>query len=139
MEYFAADFKDWGLADKDGWTVAHEVVQNRCLPEDFKDWGLCDKNGITVAHEAVANGYLPMSNSGLTTSHMIDTIEQIGKKSMKGDGVSSRMYDDKDIYHGEEAERQLHCKDYVQELNGKAEVKNYENKVKPVKTKVSEF
>ena len=42
------DFNQWELADKDGWTVAHEVAAHGYLPNDFQLWDLTDKEGRTV-------------------------------------------------------------------------------------------
>lgn len=52
-------FDKWYLADKDGWTVAHEAAAYGNLPEGFQDWELADNDGITVAYVAAGNGPLP--------------------------------------------------------------------------------
>jgi hypothetical protein len=72
-----ADFNQWGLADKYGWTIAHVAAAHGHLPEDFKQWGLTNKNGRTVAHSAARHGHLPSDfsrwgiadDSGWTVAH----------------------------------------------------------------------
>lgn len=51
----------WDMADEEGWTLAHEYVSaGRTFPDgDFKQWGLTDTWGNTVAHIAAENGVLP--------------------------------------------------------------------------------
>jgi hypothetical protein len=53
-------FNDWALANKGGWTVAHQAVKAEDLPEDFDGWDWADNTGWTVAHEAAANHRLPV-------------------------------------------------------------------------------
>jgi hypothetical protein len=58
------EFKQWDMANTNGWTVAHVVVAiHRHLPADFNQWDLADKNGWTVAHEAASYGQLPANFS----------------------------------------------------------------------------
>ncbi|PJF37745.1 MAG: hypothetical protein CUN55_20520, partial [Phototrophicales bacterium] len=52
------DFDQWHLADKYGWTVAHVAARYGCLPKKFDQWDLADKDGKTVAHIAVKYGYI---------------------------------------------------------------------------------
>jgi hypothetical protein len=49
----------WGLTDKDGWTLAHEVVRHGYLPATFNQWDLTTDHGWTVGHEARSCGRLP--------------------------------------------------------------------------------
>jgi hypothetical protein len=42
------DFNQWDLANWNGWTVAHVVVEHGHLPADFSQWGLIDNNGLSV-------------------------------------------------------------------------------------------
>jgi hypothetical protein len=42
-----ADFNDWTLANKNGWTVAYEATCRGHLPAEFKDWLLAEN--ITLA------------------------------------------------------------------------------------------
>jgi hypothetical protein len=43
------DFNQWGLADKDGWTVAHDAARYGDLPEGFSQWDLVDGSGVRVS------------------------------------------------------------------------------------------
>jgi hypothetical protein len=52
-------FNLWELADKNGWTVAHEAAKYGRLPKGFDQWELTDKDGWTVAHAAARYGHLP--------------------------------------------------------------------------------
>jgi hypothetical protein len=54
-----ADFDQWELADKDGWTVAHQAAYYGHLHGTSDLWGLADKDGWTVAHVAAHQGHLP--------------------------------------------------------------------------------
>jgi hypothetical protein len=47
-----ADFSAWELADKKGWTVAHEAAKARNLPKEFELWDLANKEGKTVREVA---------------------------------------------------------------------------------------
>lgn len=53
------DFQDWGLADKDGRTVAHEAASRGTLTASFDQWSLALPNGRTVAHVVAGYGGLP--------------------------------------------------------------------------------
>jgi hypothetical protein len=53
------DFKQWGLTDIWGNTVAHIAAENGVLPEDFDEWALSDADGASVAHYAAEFGTLP--------------------------------------------------------------------------------
>jgi hypothetical protein len=53
-------FKQWGLADSSGWTVAHCAAAYGHLPADFDQWELADERGRTVAHHAAWHGRLPV-------------------------------------------------------------------------------
>jgi len=53
------DFDQWGLANKNGRTVAHFTALSGHLPADFNQWSLADRYGWTVAHEAAYSGHLP--------------------------------------------------------------------------------
>jgi hypothetical protein len=43
------NFDRWELADKDGWTVAHEAASLGKLPPGFSRLDLADNKGRTVA------------------------------------------------------------------------------------------
>lgn len=60
-ELFEVTDWTWDMADEEGWTLAHEYVSaGRTFPDgEFKQWGLTDIWGNTVAHVAVENGVLP--------------------------------------------------------------------------------
>lgn len=45
-------FDRWDLADKDGWSLAHEAAKYGTLPEGFDGWDLADKSGRTVRQVA---------------------------------------------------------------------------------------
>ena len=45
-------FDGWDLADKEGWSLAHEAAKWGTLPEGFFQWDLADKNGKTVRQVA---------------------------------------------------------------------------------------
>jgi hypothetical protein len=57
--YLPPGFNRWDLADKKGWTVAHEDAKNVLLPEGFDLWDFVDEDGKTVLHAAAMGGYLP--------------------------------------------------------------------------------
>jgi hypothetical protein len=42
----AADFAQWELSTKSGWTVAHEAAKQGILPADFAQWELAEKRNI---------------------------------------------------------------------------------------------
>jgi hypothetical protein len=42
------NFNDWAIADKHGWTIAHEAAHYGHLPKDFSQWTLSDENGLTI-------------------------------------------------------------------------------------------
>jgi hypothetical protein len=42
------DFKNWKIADEDGYTVAHTAARWGSLPPDFSLWDLKDNNGVMV-------------------------------------------------------------------------------------------
>ena len=52
-------FKDWDLAGRTGWTVAHVAAAFDHLTAGFDRWELATKAGWTVAHEAAEFGHLP--------------------------------------------------------------------------------
>ena len=44
------DFDQWQIADKEGWTIAHEAAYFDHLPLDFDQWDLMDDHfGLTVS------------------------------------------------------------------------------------------
>lgn len=50
----------WGMADEEGWTLAHEWASaGHPFPEEFSQWGLADIWGNTVAHIAAEYGVIP--------------------------------------------------------------------------------
>jgi hypothetical protein len=51
-----ADFDQWGLADENGWTVAHTAALHGHLPVGFNMWDMSNNGGWTVAHAAVTAG-----------------------------------------------------------------------------------
>ncbi|MHB8355059.1 MAG: hypothetical protein ACYDCF_11575, partial [Burkholderiales bacterium] len=61
--HLPADFKQWAMTNNRGWTVAHVAANKGPLPADFKQWDMVNKNGITVAQTAAANGHLPADES----------------------------------------------------------------------------
>ena len=52
-------FNEWGLANNDGWTVAHKAACYDLLPSNFTQWELADNDGWTVAHSAACYNRLP--------------------------------------------------------------------------------
>ena len=58
-ELASVDGWTWDMADEEGWTLAHEwAATGRAFPDDFKQWGLVDTWGNTVAHIAAEYGAL---------------------------------------------------------------------------------
>lgn len=57
------DFYKWDLADKDGWTLAHEAAMYGRLPKKFRNMDrilyLYDKKGMSVIKLCVFRGDLP--------------------------------------------------------------------------------
>jgi hypothetical protein len=55
---FPADFDQWGLADKNGWTLAHDAAAYGQLPVlgpvGFSMWDMSNNAGWTVAHVVVS-------------------------------------------------------------------------------------
>jgi hypothetical protein len=47
------------MADKNGWTVAHEAAKYKHIPANFDQWGLLDENGNSVAFVALIMGCIP--------------------------------------------------------------------------------
>jgi hypothetical protein len=76
-EAFPSDFRDWDLADANGWSVAHAAAAHNHIPDGFNMWALATKSGRTVAHVAAHFGYLPAdfnqwtltTNMGWTVAH----------------------------------------------------------------------
>jgi hypothetical protein len=57
-----SDFRQWDVADRHGWTIAHAMANRSRLPSNFNSlglWGLADDTGWTVAHTAADRGGLP--------------------------------------------------------------------------------
>jgi hypothetical protein len=44
-------FKEWGIRDASGQTVAHVAAANGKLPDNFEEWDLVDNMGVTVREE----------------------------------------------------------------------------------------
>jgi hypothetical protein len=73
-----ADFDQWGLANKNGWTVAHTAALHGHLPDNFDQWELANENGWTVAHSSAIHGSLPdkfdqwdmVDNDGRPVAHI---------------------------------------------------------------------
>jgi hypothetical protein len=73
-----ANFNQWGLATKEGWTVAHTVAGGEYLPEDFSQWELADVEGWSVAHEAAVMGRMPATfNQWGITDHNGRTVAEV--------------------------------------------------------------
>jgi len=68
-----ADSEGWGLVDKYGWPVAHQIAQEGKLPEDFNQWELATDYGYTVAHVAAVRGTLPVNY------HKLDQADRYGR------------------------------------------------------------
>lgn len=54
-----AGFRRWEIADRTGWSVAHEAAFHGPMPDDFNQWNLADADGLTVAHVAATFDHLP--------------------------------------------------------------------------------
>jgi hypothetical protein len=61
--HLPADFDQWDIASKDGYTVAHVAAQGGYLPEGFDQWGMADSTGWAVAHTAAYHELLPVNFS----------------------------------------------------------------------------
>ena len=80
-------FNLWWLADRDGWTVAHEAVRFGHLPSGFDQWERADFKGWTVAHEAARGGHLP---NGLNLFDLADndgvTVGDVFSRGVEDEG-----------------------------------------------------
>jgi len=71
-------FTDWRLADKDGWSLAHEAADAKILPDDFDDWLIATNTGYTVVEVCIVEPYEDIDLDEFETR-----IEQFLKKHSK--------------------------------------------------------
>lgn len=70
VDKLPADFTQWDLADKHGWTIAHEAARHGYLPNDFNQWRLATNTGWSAAHEVAArNQSFNPEHRDLTDDH----------------------------------------------------------------------